>query len=755
MKKFNLILVAILTIGASALFAQDKLLTLDDIFSPNANTRVRFGGTPVVTFWARDGRSFRQMVNGRLMRVDAMTGKAEPYFDDGSLVAALMRVGISSDDAKAIASSPNLDFNANESAVLINHDNDLWLYDVTGRSIKRLTNNREEELEADFSPDGRLVSFVRGNNLFVVDTAKANEKQLTRDGREGDKAIYNGYLDWVYEEELYGRGDKRGYWWSPDSRSIAFLRLDESPVPKFIIPNDIPTDQDVETTFYPQAGDPNPIVRLGIADVGKMSIVPNAGRIPKIGDKIPTSILRVGDAVNFVDTSAYKPEDLLIVRVTWSPDSKTVVFQAQNRVQTFLDLNAATTDGKVKKLFTEISPAWVSVNDNPFFLKDGTAIWESERDGWNHLYHYDNNGSLIRRITEGKWEVRNVYGVDEAGGWIYFSATKDSDIAENVYRVRLTGGEPERLSQGAGWHAASFNKQFTHYVENWSDVNTPTQTRLFAADGKFVRFINENKVDALSQYKLSQPEFLQVKTRDGFEMEAMMIRPPDFDPNKTYPVMSYTYSGPHAQSVVNRWGGNRYMWHQMLAQKGYIVWICDNRTASGKGVQSTWPVYKNFGQLELRDLEDGVNYLKTLPYVDKDRIGIWGWSYGGFMTSYALTHSNLFKIGIAGGTVSDWRNYDSIYTERYMLTPLNNREGYDKSSVLKAAKNLSGKLLLIHGGNDNNVHVQNTTQLVYELQKADKQFDLMLYPTARHGVTNPAQVKHWYTMMTDFILRNL
>jgi dipeptidyl-peptidase-4 len=340
-------------------------------------------------------------------------------------------------------------------------------------------------------------------------------------------------------------------------------------------------------------------------------------------------------------------------------------------------------------------------------------------------------------------------------GWIYFSSIKDSPIAENIYRIRTDGGEIQRLSQGEGTHSATFNSTFTHYIDLYSDVNTPAQTRLMRADGTLERVINENRVEALSQYKLSKPDFLKVKTRDGFEMEAMMIKPPDFDATRKYPVFSFTYSGPHAPQVVNRWWGSRGMWFQMLAQKGYIVWVCDNRTASGKGVESTWPVYKNFGQLELRDLEDGVSYLKSLQFVDPDRIGLHGWSYGGFMTAYALTHSKTFKIGIAGGLVSDWRNYDSIYTERYMLTPQNNRIGYDNSSVLKAAKNLNGRLMIIHGQIDDNVHPQNATQLAYELQKANKQFDLMLYPTQRHGLTNPAQIQHWYTMMTDFILKNL
>lgn len=752
MKRIQWLVVALIAFSSVA-FAQDKLLTLDDIFSPDNAKRVRFGGTPVFPQWSADGKSFKQVVNGRLMRVDAMSGEAVPYFDSGSLMAALQREGIKSDEAKEIANSPALRFNPDESAVLVNNANDLWYYDITGRTLKRLTNNTAEEKEEDFSPDGKWVSFVRGNNLFAVDAAKGSEKQLTHDGREGDKAIYNGYLDWVYEEELYGRGQKRGYWWSPDSRFVAFLRLDESPVPKFIIPNDIKTDQTVETTFYPQAGDPNPIVKVGISDVTKTSY---AGQIPKIGKKLPPSLQGPGAGMRFVDLAAYKPEDLLIARVAWSPDSKAVVFQALNREQTFLDLNAATAiDGKVKKLLTERSPAWVEVYANPDFLQDGTAVWQSARNGWRHLYLYDSSGKLVRTLTSGKWEVREVHGVDEKGGWVYFSATKDSHIAENIYRVRLTGGEPERLSTGDGWHSASFNKAMSHYAEVSSDVSTPAQTRLFSADGKLGRVISENKVDVLAQYKLSKPEFLKVRTRDGFEMEAMMIKPPDFDPSKKYPVFEFTYSGPHAPSVANRWGGNRGMWFQMLAQKGYIIWVLDNRSASGKGEESVWPIYKRLYELELRDLEDGINYLKSLPYVDGERIGIHGWSYGGSMTSYAMTHSKSWKMGIAGGPGTDWRLYDTIYTERYMMTPQNNPDGYDRTSIVKAAKNLHGRLLLIHGQMDDNVHMQNTTQLVYELQKADKQFEVMYYPTQRHGLTDREQVKHWYTMMTEFIERNL
>lgn len=750
-RPFLLAAVLFVLVGAAA--AQDKLLTLDAIFGPDPAVQVQFSGTPSFLQWSPDGRSFKRVEGGRLVRVDALTGEARPYLDTQRFVSALATVaGIGARDADRIANSPGLLFNKGETAILLNHNNDLWHYDIAAGMLKRLTSNADEEMEADFSPDGRMVSFVRKNDLYVVDIAKGGEKRLTRDGSE---RVHNGYLVWVYEEELYGRGQNRGYWWSPDSKMIAFLRLDDSPLPEFVLSNELTNDPVLEKTRYPKPGDPNPLVRLGIADVTRSTIVPPVGRVPGVGRRLPAGVQRLGDAVKFADLGRYKPEDVLIGRVAWTPDAKQVLFQALNREQTFLDVNAATPDGKTKKLFTETTAAWVEVYDNPEFLPDGTSIYQSARNGWRHLYHYDANGSLIRQLTDGRWEIRNFYGVDPEGRYAYFSATRDSHIAVNVYRVPIAGGDIERLTQGEGTHAASFNRTFTHFVHTWSDVNTPPQQRLFRSDGRLERVINENRVPALAEYKLGQPEFLKVKTRDGFEMEAMMIRPPDFDPNKKYPVLQYTYAGPHAPQVRDGWGGNRYMWHQMLAQKGYIIWICDNRTASGKGEESTWPVYKQMGTLELRDIEDGVNYLKSLPYVDGDRIGIWGWSYGGFMTSYAMTNSKLFRAGIAGGSVTDWRLYDSIYTERYMLTPQNNREGYEKTSVLRSAKDLHGRILLIHGIMDNNVHMQNTIQLVNELQKHNKQFDLMLYPGQRHGIANRAQVRHWYEMMTNFIVNNL
>jgi dipeptidyl-peptidase 4 len=726
------VLVTLLLCLEGSALAQDKLLTVEEIFHPAK--KVNFSGTPPADVeWLADGEHYLQAKKEGgatvLLKVDARTGDAAPFFDAAKMEAALARVqGVTPEQARELAHQTSYSLNPAQTAVLLNTGADLVYYELGATEAARLTNNAEEETEEDFSPDGRMVSFVRANDLYVVDLSTRAERRLTKSG--GEKML-NGVLDWVYEEEVYGRGNRRGYWWSPDSARLAYLSIDESPVRLFPVVDQIPRAQVLEDTPYPLAGDPNPLARLGVVQAS-------------------------GGDTRWVETSGYEPADFLIVRVSWSPDSARVVYQAQNREQTFLDLNAAdASTGKTARLFRDTTKAWVEpADDNPRWLKDGSFLWRSERDGWLHLYHYAADGKLIKRVTEGPWEVRNLDAVDERAGLVYFRGTEHSHIAEHVYRVGLDGSGLKRLSETEGNHRATFSPTGAYFVDFRSDINMPTQVRLYKADGSLVRAIDENRVAALAEYKLGKAELMRVKTRDGFEMEAMMIRPPDFDPSKKYPVVEFTYSGPHAPQVKNAWGGSTYMWHQLLAQKGYIVWYCDNRTASGKGAESAWASYKNFGPLELRDLEDGVAYLKTLPYVDGSRIALWGWSFGGYMTSYALTHSKTWKVGIAGGTVADWANYDSIYTERYMLTPAHNAAGYAESP-LSGAANLSGKLMLIHGAIDDNVHVANTIQLIYALQKAGKQFDLMLYPKSRHGVTDPLLVTHMRQMMTDFITANL
>ncbi|MGQ0761546.1 MAG: DPP IV N-terminal domain-containing protein [Acidobacteriota bacterium] len=726
------LLTVVIFLVAPTAIAQNKQLTIDDIFDPQK--RVSFGGAPVSPRWLKDGVHYTVVSRDRnafprLLKVNAVTGKAEPFYNAAKMEAAFAALAGMKDAARRLANQTSYQMNPAETGVLINHANDLFYYEFGGDRAIRVTHSPQEEVGEGFSPDGKFISFVRSGNLYVADLASQRERALTSDG--GEK-ILNGRLDWLYQEELYGRGNFGAYWWSPDSTRLAFLRLDENPVRNFPVVDHIPIYQTLENTPYPKAGEANPLVKLGVVNAA-------------------------GGDITWVDTSKYMPEDLLIARVGWFPDSKKVWYQAQNRIQTYLDLNTANPDnGSSSNLFRETSKAWVEVVDEGLrWLNNGSFLWLSSRDGWQHIYHYGADGKLIRQVTQGEWDVRSLDEIDERKGTLYFTGAEHSPIANHAYAIKLDGTGLSRLTITQGAHRPSFNSNATHFIDTWSDVNTPTQVRLYDAGGKLVRVIDENKVDALAQYKLGKVEFLNVKTRDGFTMEAMMIKPPDFDPSKKYPVWSYTYGGPQAPQVRNAWGGATFMWHQMLAQKGYIIWICDNRTASNKGVGSAWPAYRNLGELELRDLEDGFSWLKSQPYVDGSRIGIWGWSYGGYMTTYALTHSQTFKIGVAGGSVTDWRNYDTIYTERLMDTPQNNPEGYRKSSPIHFAKNLNGKLLLIHGAIDDNVHMSNTIQFLYELQKSGKQVQLMVYPKSRHGVTDPLLLKHMRQMMTDFILANL
>jgi dipeptidyl-peptidase-4 len=731
-----LIGVAVVMAAGGWVAAQEKkALTLDDLYDPVRRVNLN-GAPPMGLTWIDATHYLQRRVDPQTrqavyLRVEARTGKATPLFDSAKMVAAFAKLpGVGQAGAERIARLP-LSFEEGYRSVLLNNANDLFYYRLDSDQAIRLTNSAEPEVGEELSPDGKMVSFVRDYNLYVVDLATQRERSLTRDGHE---RLFNGRLDWVYQEELYGRGNFKGYWWSPDSARIVYLQLDETAVQPFTVVDHLTQQQDLEVYAYPKAGQPNPAVRLGVVDV-------------------------VGGQTRWVDLFRYQGSEPLIVRVGWKPDSREVVFVISNREQNWIDLNLADPQtGKVRTLFRETSKAWIETDGLrlPDWLRDGTFLWVSERTGWKHIDHHAADGQRIRSITSGRWEARQILGIDEAKSVVYFSGTERSPIGNDAYRIQFDGTGLRRLTQQEGTHQVTLAPDFAHFIDTWSDAWTPTQVHLRAVDGAVVRAIDENRVEALNQYQLSRPEFLQVPTRDQFPMEAMLLKPPNFDPSRKYPVFIHTYAGPHAQQVRNAWtSGMGNLWHQLLAQKGYLVWICDNRSASGKGIESTWTSYRNFGELELRDIEDGVAYLKSLPYVDGARIGINGWSFGGYMTAYALTHSKSFRIGIAGAPVTDWSLYDTIYTERFMGTPQNNPEGYARSSVVAAARNLHGKLLLLHGTIDDNVHLQNTLQLAYALQKAGHPFDLMLYPRSRHGVTDPQLVRHMRARMLDFILSHL
>jgi dipeptidyl-peptidase 4 len=708
------------------LLAQNKLLTIDDIYDPVK--KVDFGKTrparEATIAWINDTEYVRTADDGRYFRVVAATGAESPVFDPAQLDQALSLVpGIMLKDRgkrRAVTFSPDY------RALICLHEHDLFYWRIGESTARRLTATPSKEEEAQFSPDGRLVAFVRSNNLFVVDL-EGKERALTSDGTS---VVMNGKFDWVYQEEIYGRGTFRAFWWSPDSSRLAFIQLSDENVPVYPLVDHIPLEQEVEPTRYPRPGDPNPTVKLAVA--------------------------RVSGGVRWIDTSKYSDAEHLIVNAIWTPDSERVAYQVQNREQTWLDLNFAdAVSGSTRTLFRQTSKAWVADNGAPIWLKDGGFVWLSERSGFAHAYRYRADGSLVGPLTTGRWDVRTSYGVDEQTNSFYFSSTERSPIGVDIYRVSLDGSGLKRLSMSDGTHAAVFNPQHTKYVDTWSDISTPPQVRLHNADGSAVRVIDSGEVPALNDYRLSTPEFVHITTKDGFVLEAMMIKPPDFDRSRKYPVYQHTYAGPMAQTVKNVWAGTTGLYHQLLAQRGIVVWMCDNRSASGKGVESAWVAYKRLGETELADMEECLGWLKTQPWVDATRVGLNGWSYGGFMTAYALTHSTSYSMGIAGGSVVDWREYDSIYTERYMMLPRNNPDGYERTAPRNAVENLHGQLFLIHGTMDDNVHVANTLQFAYALQKAGKPFELMLYPRSRHGITDPQLAKHLRERMLEFTLRTL
>jgi dipeptidyl-peptidase 4 len=742
---------AALCVMAAGAAAQTTRLTLEDIYSYDGWTR--FNGSRAATMtWVPDGDPWLSdthhlwpapseaggSAQGRVegsagpwLRVDAASGASRPLYTYAQLERALADAGAPSGEARSASRQRHSTFNSARDAILITIGDALYVYRISMGTATRVTASAGQKTEATFSPDGRSVAFIKNHNLFVAGVDGSAERALTSDGHA---LLLNGTLDWLYSEELYGRGHHRGYWWSPDSSRIAFLQFDERAVPEYTLIDDIPYRETVERHRYPKAGDPNPTVRLGVVSAA-------AGN------------------VRWVDTARYS--DFLIVSVAWVPNSREVAYQIQDRTQTWLDLNRADAEtGAARHVLRETSKAWVErwqdSSVDPIWLQDGSFLWLSERSGWRHFYRYAADGTLMKQLTQGDWEIRRTHGIDSAGRWVYFTSTTHSPVGLDLYRVGVDGTELQRLSTIDGRHQVFVNPSRSLFLDSWSDLTTPPQVRLYSTGARNpVRVVDANPVPPLAERGLSAPEMLQVKTRDGFVMEAMMIKPPGFDPAKRYPVYQFTYAGPHTPQVVNAWGGTDFLYHQLLAQQGIIVWICDNRTASGKGMQSAWPLYKNFGALELRDIEDGISWLTRQPFIDASRIGISGISFGAYMTLYAMTHSRLFSMGIAEGAVSDWRTYDTIYTERYMGLPADNPDGYRRSSPRFAAASLNGSLLLVHGALDDNVHPQNSMQFAYELQQAGKLFRMMLYPRSAHGIGDPGLYMHLRRTMLDFTTQNL
>ncbi|MBL9030648.1 MAG: DPP IV N-terminal domain-containing protein [Phycisphaerae bacterium] len=713
----------ILTIPAAAVAeprTPPKVLTFEEAFESERGPN--FVGSPAGGFSWLDATHWVQAREGRLVKVEAATGRAQTMLDSSRMAEALADLPTVGDRAaEGLARRALGRLDKGRTGAVVEHQGDLYYVKADGSEARRLTASPAREEMPTMSPDGRFVAFVRENDLWVADVATGTERALTTGGTDLRR---NGKNDWVYFEEVFNRS-WQAYWWSPDSTRIAYLSIDSTPVPTFTIANDARFEQAVERSPYPKPGQANPVVGL---------------RVVTVGGGEPTA----------VDLSGYDPASTLILGVGWWPDSSAGVALVSNRTQTWVDVSRFGPDGgEPTVLFRETTEAWVDAS-LPKFLGDGSFLFLSERSGHRHIYRYARDGKLKGQVTDGDWEVRSIGVVDEKAGRVFFSGCKDSPIAENLYRVGLDGSGLTRITSGVGSHRAEVSPDGAMYVDSWSSAMSPTRVALRStADNSLIRTLDTNPVRDLARYRLGRLEMVTIPAGDGFVMNGSILTPPDFDPGKRYPVWFMTYAGPQSPTVFDSWSART--WDQVLAASGIVVFRADPRSATWQGAKHAWRAYKQLGVQELADIESAVRWLAGKPWVDAARIGMAGHSYGGFMTSYALTHSTLFAAGIAGAPVTDWADYDSIYTERFMLTPQENAEGYRRTSVTRAAKDLRGRLLLVHGMLDDNVHLQNSTRFVRALQQANKPFEMMLYPESRHGIGG----RHYQRLQYDFIRRNL
>ena len=607
--------------------------------------------------------------------------------------------------------------------LLVSGGKDLWLYRFPEGRRDRLTRDADEEEFPSFSPDGKRVAFVRKHDLYTIELATGRESRLTSDGAEH---VFNGRLDWVYEEELASRTG-RSYEWAPDGGAIAYLRLDETAVGAYPLVDFLQVPAKATFQRYPKAGTANSVASLRVVAM----------------DGSPR-----GEA---------RPEgDIYIVPAfSWTRDSKSVCYRVLNRAQDHEEVRLLEVPGgRSRTLFTEQDPYWINVFDPPRFLADGRYLWQSERDGFAHLYVGTAAGGAPRAITSGRWIVDRVLGVDEKHALAYFTANEENIRRRAIYRVGLDGRAFARLPLPKGTHSAELSPDARHLLDTFSTVAQAPVLSLLDSSGKALREVDRPE-NRLAEFELATTEEMEVAADDGTKLAARLVKPADFDPSRKYPLIVYVYGGPHSQVVRDNWGATSLLDHY-LASKGFLVWSLDNRGSSARGHAWETPLFRETGVHELKDQLAGVRYVQSLPYVDAGRIGIWGWSYGGYMTLYALTNAPAaFKCGVAGAPVTHWKFYDTIYTERYMRTPKENPKGYEASAPLTKARELKAKLLLIHGTADDNVHMQNTMAFVDALAKAGRPYELQVQPGQKHGFRGKASLNFRNAAIAKFFQENL
>lgn len=730
------ILLSSLVLLQSPLLPQQKeKLTVEWMSSPEA----QFIGAAPQWSWMPDGTLLwddaETPPNRRQLEVmDPATGKSQPLVN-AAIALTSLRAALGPEKAPSWFSLPG-EVLGKRPRCIYRMENEILALDIPSSRFIRITANSEHEKSPRLSPDGSRVAYVRGSDLCVSTIDDPAETRLTHDGSD---SLLNGTLSWLYWEELFNRRDV-GYWWSPDSRAIAFLQTDESGVSIQHWVDFRPWTPRVIYQRYPKVGEKNPRVRVGIIEIDSGNIT-------------------------WADLSGIPYE--YVARVGWSPDGSTLAVRTLNRLQTEMHLVFVDRrTGAARTVLTESSNSWVSVLDDFYFLKDGKHfLWPSERTGYLHLYRYTVHGELVNPVTSGEWSLRPdrvdsvgleqaVVHIDEAEGWVYFAATEKSSIERHLYRARLNGRDFQRISKEEGTHSFTMSPRGDLMIDAYSNGSTPPSLRLFDSDGSLIRVLTKPRTALSDRFDISVPEFLKIPARDGFSMPAMILKPGVLTPGQRYPVIFSVYGGPGAPRVSDSWS-NR-IWDNILVQEGYIVVAMDNRSATGISKTLEETILKRLmGEGELNDLVDAVRWVKGLPYVDSSRVGLWGWSGGGTYTMLGMTRSREFTAGIAVAGVSDQRFYDTKWTERTMKTERENRKGYEETSLLRYARDLHGMLLLVHATYDDNVHPQNMWAFEDELIKANKKFEMMVYPMRGHGISDRAARVHLYTTMLDFWKRHL
>ena len=721
--------VLLLLVGSSIAAAQNekRALTLDWIFGPEG----RAVASVPPTAWLDDGSLVildnRRPVRERTFeKLNPASARREPLVDSARALANFKTVA--SVDLEAVPWP--LSFAGDGRRVLYSFNGDIFILELASADLRRLTSTPAEETSASFSPDGRRVAYVRANDLYFYDLDTNRETRITRDGSD---TLLNGTLSWVYWEEVFGRRDI-GYWWSPDSQAIAYLQSDDSQVDLSYFTDITPFSPRVVRQRYARAGRPNPRVRLGIAELERSN----------------TTWIEIKEPFEY------------IVRAKWLPDGKLLSFETMPRLQTQLFLYFADRNsGASKRVLTETDPGWVNMTDDLYFFNDGKHfLWPSERDGYMHLYRYRLDGTLANQVTKGPWALASaggiafwvrqaLVGVDEKNDWIYFTALERSSLERHLYRVHADGSGFTRLSKEEGTHRISMSPDANYFLDRYSDIRTLPTLRLQSSDGANAQMLAPPRPQLIAKYDVQVPEITSIPAADDFSMPATIMRPKDFRSDRRYPVIMFVYGGASAPQVANAWQGDIF-WNQMLVDAGYVIVKVDNRTATGISKKLENLIVKRVGDSETTDLVAAARWLKKQKWVEPERVGVWGWSNGGWMTLNLMTRSSEFKAGIAVAPVVDWRYYDSKWTEAAMRTPQENPEGYERSSLIPRAKDLHGHLLIAYGTYDDNVHPYNELAFINALVAAGRKFEMMSYPMRKHGIDDLPATHHLYNLMLDF-----